>query len=424
MIGNNQICEYLEQKLGIVLFEDYGEYERSYRQHNEVIAPLCGVFNMTPMTVTPISGLFLASATANIMIAADATNVSAVRALVDQMAATDNGETEYMTDADGKTYQITFSYSTAYVGVERTAPNNTGKLIPVQLTVYFSIIENGISSNDVKMQLDGEDVFFTELTVSQQRVTDAYSIAEGMATTAVLQKIRSFDFVVPILTSTIGGTFKEAVFGLDENNAHLLTINVGDAVYAYMVTFGNTSASVRAPQNVGANVSLVEGDPNTMHFSSDWSIIEGVQSTASVTVENGQKAFVFWGDGSHTIQDGYDVLTHQYVSSSDVYTVCVYTIASLARSIDIPSRSYVFYAEAGNMTASLFTSDYIRGTGGYWRRHSRVIWGDGSEDEYDTMLASIEDVPSGAFHTYTAAGEYTVTIYELDSPVWVDVEGA
>ena len=103
MISNEQFREYIANKLGITLFADFGEFESAYRVHNSVVMPLCGIFRMNPMTVTPLQDLFIASATATVEIAAEEKDVAYVRALVDGLASSANGETVSMEDADHKT---------------------------------------------------------------------------------------------------------------------------------------------------------------------------------------------------------------------------------------------------------------------------------------------------------------------------------
>ena len=426
MISNEQFREYIANKLGITLFADFGEFESAYRVHNSVVMPLCGIFRMNPMTVTPLQDLFIASATATVEIAAEEKDVAYVRALVDGLASSANGETVSMEDADHKTFMTTFSYSTAYVGLERTAPNNTGKLIPVSMTVYIAIIQNGVSSCDVKLTLDGNPVYFTEFVASHQKIADSYVTGSGITSAAITQSVRSFDFVAPLLSSTIGAAFRSSIFGDGGNEAHCFTVEIDGVTYPYIAVFGNTSGTARAPQNVGCNISLMEGDPATLTFGSGWSsqTVNGNAVTLSAP-STGQRNIVFWGDGTSEVWDTTTgtptALSHSYASAG-TYIVHVYTEFEVVavRSAPQPDQTYRFYADEGNMTATLFTSD--AGAGGFWRRNCTVDWGDGTVDEYNTMTNGTDNLPRGLMHTYEESGEYTVRVFVIDDPIWVSTE--
>ena len=428
MISNEQFRTYLAGKLDIKLFADYGEFERSYREHNEVIVPTCGIFKMQPMTVTPLQGLFLASATGMVEIAAEVDRVAQIRALIDELAATCNGETVTMEDEDGKTYLVTFSYSTAYVGAERTAPNNTGKMIPVSMTVYCSIIQNGVSSCDVQLELDGEPIFFTEFIASHQRVADSYATDEGTTKAAILQGGRSFDFVSPLLSSTLGAAYRKAIFGNEGNKAHCFTVTIDGQFYGYIGAFGNTSASTQAPQNVGCNISILEGDPETLIFDDRWSAVEMLGTEHTIEAPTlGAKYVVFWGDGEtdlwDTAEDGKSALTHKY-AEHDARTIRLYKIPKVPSYVSAqkePNAAYRFKAEAGNMTAAIFTADHPAELGGYWRRKCEVHWGDGTVDVYDTMTSSADNLPEGISHTYYTAGTYEIKVYNLEEPLWISL---
>ncbi len=424
MIENKNFMEYLKGKLGITLFSDYGEFERSYREHNDVIVPTCGIFRMNPMSVTPLQGLFLASATATVDIAAEVERVASVRALIDDIAASCNGETVTMTDDDGNTYMVTFSYSTAYVGAERTAPNNTGKMIPVSMTVYCSIIQNGVSSCDVKLTLDGEPVFFAEFVASHQRVADSYATEDGTTKAAILQGARSFDFVSPLLSSDLGRAYRDACFGNEGNKAHCFTVEIDGQTYAYIGVFGNLSASAQAPQNVGCNISILEGDPDTLVFDERWTEHVAVGSVTLRPPATGAKNIVFWGDGKTDIwdtRDGYKHDMFHVYADDEVHTVRYFAAQKdqpLYPEDAAPDAIYTFTATETNRIVTIL-GPLPNGAGGYMKYNRVIEWGDGTGDVYNTMNTSFDDMPSGVRHEYSSPGRYEIKCYDLEEPVFV-----
>ena len=194
MITSKQLAAYLQGKLGFTIFTDYGRYVAAQRDHNNVIAPVCGIFRLDPISVVPVQGVFVASGSASIEVAADPKNLDMVRSIVDGLTQY-SGETVTIEDDDGTNYAVTFTYTSANVGVERPSPTNIGKVIPVSFTAYLNIIENGVASSSVKISIDGSPLLFSEVIVTHQRVGDTYATDDGIARSAIVQGGRSFDFI-------------------------------------------------------------------------------------------------------------------------------------------------------------------------------------------------------------------------------------
>lgn len=420
MIKNSTFCALLAQRLGFTLYEDRGEYIAALREHNEIIAPICGVFRMNPLVVTPIQGLFLAQANAAVEIAADKKTLAQIRSTVDALAEK-SGETFPLEDDEGKTFIVTVAYSTAYVGTERSAPNNIGTVIPVNMTVNYTVIENGVSSNDVRLYLDGHPVFVTEFSVNHQRVADSYAITTGIANTVTAQSIRSFDFISPLLHSDLGKLYRRSVWDDDANTAHCFTMQVDGDTYAYIVTFGNTSASGQQPQNVGCNVSLMSAPPEVLSFGDGWQIIEtdlNTDQTHTLTAAEYARKIVFWGDNTFTVWDctkSLENISHVYPDREN-YVIRIFTEDLASAPARTPDLSYTFYAD-GDMTVSLFTDDAK--SNGFWRRDCTIDWGDGTATDYNTMTATFDEPHTGISHTYAEKGSYTIKIYNNDDPLWI-----
>ena len=66
--------------------------------------------------------------------------------------------------------------------------------------------------------------------------------------------------------------------------------------------FGNLSKTVKIGQNVGINVSFVEGAQKLISFGSGW-VVKGITSARAFAQSfNTEKTcVVWWGDGTHTI---------------------------------------------------------------------------------------------------------------------------
>ena len=268
-------------------------------------------------------------------------------------------------------------------------------------------------------------------TTSPYHIKTAYAVDNATMRGVILQGGRSFDFVTPLLqadasnTLDLGRTFKRAVFEEEHNTAHALTIKVDDTTYAYIAIFGNTSATSQAPQNIGCNIAMLEGVADRLVYGDGWETQTASRTASLAAPEQGARKIVFWGDGKTDVWDTTDgnlaEISHTYADKME-YTIRIFTECVVANDRAVaPDRVFAFYASADAMTATLYTSDYSEASGGFWRRKCRICWGDGCEEIYDTTAATVHEPPTGISHTYAETGEYSISVYELDNPVWVSV---
>ena len=336
MISADALRENIAGLLGAELFTDIGEFRAAYRKRgNKVEFPVCGIYRPGNMVLTPIKGLVLASMTADVELVGEEYNVADFRQKIDTLAQTQSGQTYTIEDNAGKTYMITVLYSSAYVGIKRDAPDNTGDVYPVRMTVSYTIIQNGVSSNDVKFLIDGQEVYFTQWTVTRQRVTDIFcDTDESVMRGLVVQGGRSVDFVSPVLSNALGKSFLRATLGNENNEAHAVYIEIDGEPYSFIGIWGNTSVTAQPQQNVGTNVSLVEGAAEQLKYPAGWATQEYTAQTVSIGAAgadaesgtNGETVFAYWGDGtSDRITAGTSV-SHTYTDGVYSHTVRTFTV--------------------------------------------------------------------------------------------------
>lgn len=335
MISADALRENIAGLLGAELFTDIGEFRAAYRKRgNKIEFPVCGIYRPGNMVLTPIKGLVLASMTADVELVGEEYNVVDLRKKIDTLAQTQSGQTYTIEDDAGKTYMITVLYSSAYVGIKRDAPDNTGDVYPVRMTVSYTIIQNGVSSNDVKFLIDGQEVYFTQWTVTRQRVTDIFcdtddSVMRGL----VVQGGRSVDFVSPVLSNALGKSFLRATLGNENNEAHAVYIEIDGEPYSFIGIWGNTSVTAQPQQNVGTNVSLVEGSAEHLKYPAGWNVetIDGNTATVGTDPgedgnETGETTFVFWGDGTSDRVLPNVQIRHTYTDGVYSHTVRTFTV--------------------------------------------------------------------------------------------------
>lgn len=326
MISADALRENIAALLGANLYTDIGEFNAAYRERgNRLEFPVCGIYRPGNMVLTPIKGLVLASMTADVELVGEEYNVAELRQKIDGLAQTQSGQTFTIEGDGGKTYMVTVLYSSAYVGVKRDAPDNTGDVYPVRMTISYTIIQNGVSSNDVKFLIDGQEVYFTQWSVTRQRVTDIFcdredSVMRGL----VVQGGRSLDFVSPILSNTLGKAFLKATLGNINNDAHAVFVEIDGEIFGFIGIWGNTSLTAQPQQNVGTNVSLVEGAENLLTYSDGWTVETISAQQTRIGAAEGETVYVYWGDGSCEIIPQNTSALHTYTSAKD-HTVRYYT---------------------------------------------------------------------------------------------------
>ena len=318
MIGADVLRDNVATLLGVELYTDIGEFRAAYRKRgNRLEFPVCGIYRPGNMVLTPIKGLVLASMTADVELVGEEYNVADLRQKIDALAQTQSGQTYTIEDEDGKTYLVTVLYSTAYVGVKRDAPDNTGDVYPVRMSISYTIIQNGVSSNDVRFIIDGQEVFFTQWMVTRQRVTDVFCDQnDGIMRGLVAQGGRSIDFVSPVLSNDLGKSFIRATLGTENNEAHAVFATIDGETYGFIGIWGNTSVTAQPQQNVGTNVSIIEGAPHLLTYPTGWAVTTYGAQTVSIGAAEDETVYVFWGDGANDVIEPGESVTHVYETAT------------------------------------------------------------------------------------------------------------
>lgn len=304
------------------LYADIGNYTEALRSairvtngvansSNDVVEYTNGIISLTPSELIPIKNLSMSTTVVDVEFAIcidrepavldDEGNVIAypevekVRAIWDKMAQATNGVTTTLVDADNKSYESTLTFTLANTGLVSMLSSDTGEVLPISATVTFTTVENGVSSNNAKIKINGEELFVNEAVVTRTRIADQIQhINEESVKTVILQNGLGIDFSANLLDTDFGDLYlNDLMYG--DSQVLLVEANINSKSGVYLMTFGNDTATLTAGLNIGANVSLVEVD---------WLAIEraGWQIVNANVVAGGEI----------TISD-YDPITHTNV---------------------------------------------------------------------------------------------------------------
>ena len=332
MMKLTKFAEFLEQKLNALnrgvykVFADVADYQEATRQGNTVTRYKNAMLQMNSTDITPIKNWLSAVISCTLTIAIDmdvqATDVETggylevenVRETLNELVSAWNGQT--MTFVDDSTFDVTSYFGSAVVGaVEQVAP--IGKMVPISLDCFFTYVENGMNSNDVSIEIDGEEVDFVSGEITRVKTAQANQYSDDKHINTVIQQNGiSIDLRLPLLKSTSGREIWSDILRCDEQNkGHLVTIRGkafaqggGDDVNSYFMIFGQSNLSLQAAKNITSGLNLIEGKPELMPNvgapmifevnapSNDARLDLGRLGTSSI--DDTVSGFIDWGDGS------------------------------------------------------------------------------------------------------------------------------
>lgn len=279
--------------LGFRLFLDAGERESvrlneyETRSAAELNSQVFGTLYLDPSNRAPIKGLTVLTIRATLEVLCELRRVPTdpsgefpelerLRSVLDTFAASNNGQT-FAEELDGKTFNITPNFSPAVVGDVMEVVSNFGEVLPLFLSVTFTAVEGGVSSNDVTIYIDGYPVYYESAVLTRSKMVDQYTYHERAPLNAnTVQHGFGVDFIAPLLTGALGDALMREILGGSFNEAHAVSIEretiereTGErkkVINTYLCIFGNSSANLQPGKNVGATVSLVEGNMDLFSF--------------------------------------------------------------------------------------------------------------------------------------------------------------
>lgn len=359
MLQTNDLMEALEKGLNnyakssnveFKFFDTIGDYIDAQRGKtratiNDITYYVQGVFSLAPSQLIPVKNLNIASMQALLEIEVDIDKLPAeleeqtldiidypqvrlVRNILDGYAQAKNGTPELIKDSNGKTYSVVPTFSLSNAGLVTIGSSNTGEVLPINISVTYTVVENGLNTNDITILIDNEEIFFDECTITRTRVADTLQTDNNKSTkTAILQNGLGIDLRSPVLTTVLGDKILADLFEGDNNKALCVIVKTLYYSYCYMMTMGNTIATLQIAQNIGANISLVEVVPALAIYDSHWTsetVVISSPNTKQTYTDLPANACVFWGDNSSTVCTGATDTDHYYKEAGR-YTVYVYT---------------------------------------------------------------------------------------------------
>lgn len=333
MFDFKKLKERYEAAIGYDVFLEEGEMKDFYREKNTIVKPVCGIYSVNPMSITAIRSPFIGIATVNVTMLAPPDLWEEVRNKMDGVAEILNGTSFSIKDEDGTPYSVSYNFQTASVGDRILDVSiGCGEVFPINQTVSYIIVENGVSAYDSRLWIDGLEVSILTLVESNVHTTSVYPAGSGEGQTASEMEAYGIDFTVPYTNGEVGQLLRGALNGKGGNDAHCVVIEKNGERSCRLMQFANVSNSISPPQNIGFNVSMTELNPTVADFNGLWAerqtdeeygvvhlfrILEKEPTVHGVTV--------FWGDGE---AEDFDVMSgsryHIYKDGSANHTIRIF----------------------------------------------------------------------------------------------------
>lgn len=322
LIDFNLLKSEYEKATGYTLYMDFGELDAAYREKNTIVFPVCGVYSINPMILTAIPSPFVGVATADITIVSIPEQAEEVRKILNEAAETLNGTSIIISDVDGRNYNITYNTQTSTFGNEANVSWYHGRVVLTRQTITYTIIENGISSYEDKLEIDGHFVPVLSLTETKVYTSSVYPDARSVAKTVNEQEGHGIDFTMPRLNDELSNELYNLLATGKGSKIHCVKHTSGGAINYYMMIVSSITQSVQPPQNIGFNVSLTEGFEEVAAYDDLWEFETVTGNVAHAPLKTSNSVY-FWGDGTAEFKP---VKYHVYTDGEEKHIISKYLI--------------------------------------------------------------------------------------------------
>lgn len=234
-----------------------------------------------------------------------------------------SGQTITLED-DGKTYNVTISMDEAITG-EKTSLGELADMIPLTVSITFTIFENGINNNDIKIFINGEEIYFTRIVMSSVKTADQSTFAnDKQSKVYMLMGGKSIDLTMPVLNTKFSKRLWEEYCGGEINKPVSFAMQTPLGNYTFVGLLGNTTITGDIGQNLGYNFSVVEGVEDVLDFNyQEWEKKSYEGKSFTITIDTDKQRVIQWGDGDFTITNAMGNYRHDYQKSGK-YSIKIY----------------------------------------------------------------------------------------------------
>lgn len=338
----NKIQEVLCQNnygIDFLVFNDVGDLVKSKRTGLKIEKYIQGILENVSSSVVPIKNISFKVLNTQLCLFVDinelgtfttegnreqSKNVEVVKEILQETLYQLNGKTIIMSDGE-KEFNVTIAMSDATTG-DKTSLGEINELLPLYIDISFTIFENGVNTNEIKLLLNGEEIYFTGLTVNKVKTPDQSVFADDKQSKIyMLMGGKSIDLTIPVVNTKMGKVIYEDIMGNTLNKAISVILQSPFGDYGFIGVLGNTTLTGENGKNLGYNVSIVEGKQSILKYDDDWEIKIHTIGTAKYVKSNKGVSIIHWGDDTYTIAKNIGTYTHEYNDDTlTLHTIRIY----------------------------------------------------------------------------------------------------
>ena len=204
MLGIEDFAKQVEDRLNVIasnyegaipfkIYTNLGDYVQAYRVINEIEQYQFGIMRVLPSEIVPVKGLSVQNLVIQVEFGVeidkselddDGNYLQVVYAqkILNEYAQSTTGTTETITGLDQKDYTVAYGINPCTVGSVTMTSSDKGEVLPVQITIDVSAVENGVNLNDIDVFIDGEAVYPLSIQATRKRVPNENSFSNKTST--------------------------------------------------------------------------------------------------------------------------------------------------------------------------------------------------------------------------------------------------
>ena len=336
----NKIQEVLNQnKLGVdfLIFDTTGDFVNKKRVGAITQKYVQGVLEKVTADTVPIKNISFRVINTQLILFVDyfeqgffetengrqqSKNVETIQQILYDNLYQLSGQTITMEEG-GKNYNVTIAMSEAVAG-EKTSLGDIADLVPLYVDISFTIFENGINNNDVRIYLNNEEIFFTRLVIMKKKTADQSTFANDKKSKVyILQGGKSIDVSTPVLNSKFHEFIYEDLMGDELNKPVSVVIESPLGDYAFIGVLGDITQTGDVGKNLNYNFAVVQGVEKILNYDSGWETKTATGTNFTYSKTDNKLATIHWGDGSYLTVSDIGTYTHTY-SENKLHYVRIY----------------------------------------------------------------------------------------------------
>ena len=194
----------------------------------------------------------------------DYPEVKKVREIIDELAATESGVPDSLV-SNGINYTFIPVYTLGGAGAYSVQASELGKVVPITFTVSANIVQNGVNSADITIEIDDEVIPCSQFGFDMVSSTEGQTRSNGGNSKFNVQETTfTISFITPLVNSAFCKKMIQAMHRGGSTTPLSVSITYESASFGTIPTHTMYAASVRLtgaiPDNVGLNVELIEAD--------------------------------------------------------------------------------------------------------------------------------------------------------------------